>query len=109
MWLGRTACERADADLDGHARGALGGAGEVVAEPGDVGGEGGVDGALRRHYILVAVLCRWQAGEPVAGDDALDARWVSLAELDGQALATSFGVADIARKAAALAAAAGIL
>lgn len=45
MWLGRTACERADADLDGHARGALGGAGEVVAEPGDVGGEGGVDGA----------------------------------------------------------------
>jgi len=38
----------------------------------------------------------------VAGDDALDARWVPLADLDRQALATSFGVADIARKAAAL-------
>ena len=66
-------------------------------------------GALRRHYILIAVLCRWQAGEPVAGDDALDARWVPLADLDGQALATSFGVAAVARKAAALAAEAGIL
>lgn len=66
-------------------------------------------GALRRHYILIAVLCRWQAGEPVAGDDAMDARWVPLAELDGQALATSFGVAAVARKAAALAAEAGIL
>ncbi|WP_220805837.1 NUDIX hydrolase [Achromobacter sp. UMC71] len=59
-------------------------------------------GALRRHFILIAVLCRWQSGEPVAGDDAQDARWVPLAELDGQALATSFGVASIARKAAAL-------
>lgn len=66
-------------------------------------------GALRRHYILIAVLCRWQAGEPVAGDDAMDARWVPLAELDGHTLATSFGVAALARKAAALAAEAGIL
>lgn len=64
-------------------------------------------GALRRHYILIAVLCRWQAGEPVAGDDALEARWVALAELDGQALATSFGVAALARRAAALAAETG--
>ena len=61
------------------------------------------DGLLRRHYILVAVLCRWISGEPVAGDDASQARWVPLAELDAQALALSFGVADVARKAAALA------
>ena len=33
------------------------------------------DGLLRRHYILVAVLCRWISGEPVAGDDASQARW----------------------------------
>ena len=59
-------------------------------------------GALRRHFILIAVLCRWQSGEPVAGDDARDARWVSLSDLDGHALATSFGVAALARKAAAL-------
>lgn len=62
-------------------------------------------GALRRHFILIAVLCRWQSGEPVAGDDARDARWVPLAELEGHELATSFGVARLARKAAALMAA----
>ncbi|MCD0503852.1 NUDIX hydrolase [Bordetella petrii] len=61
-------------------------------------------GGLRRHYVLVAVLCRWQQGEPRAGDDALDARWFALADLDSQALALSFGVADIARQAATLAA-----
>ncbi len=62
-------------------------------------------GALRRHFILIAVLCRWVSGEPVAGDDARDARWVSLADLDAHALATSFGVAALAHKAADLMAA----
>ncbi|KQZ98050.1 NUDIX hydrolase [Achromobacter sp. Root565] len=62
-------------------------------------------GALRRHFILIAVLCRWVSGEPVAGDDARDARWVSLADLDAHALATSFGVAQLAHKAADLMAA----
>ncbi|EHK66457.1 NUDIX hydrolase [Achromobacter arsenitoxydans] len=62
-------------------------------------------GALRRHFILIAVLCRWRSGEPVAGDDARDARWVPLSDLDGHALATSFGVAELAHKAAALMAA----
>jgi len=46
-------------------------------------------GALRRHFILIAVLCRW----------------VSLADLDAHALATSFGVAELAHKAADLMAA----
>lgn len=59
-------------------------------------------GTLRRHFILIAMLCRWRAGEPVAGDDARDARWIPLADLEGHALATSFGVAELARKAAAL-------
>lgn len=63
------------------------------------------DGALRRHFILIAVLCRWQSGEPVAGDDARDARWIPLTQLEGHELATSFGVARLARKAAALMAA----
>jgi ADP-ribose pyrophosphatase YjhB (NUDIX family) len=62
-------------------------------------------GALRRHFILIAVLCRWQSGEPVAGDDARDARWIPLADLEGHELATSFGVARLTRKAAALTAA----
>lgn len=34
------------------------------------------------HYVLVAVLCRWVEGEPVAGDDAAEARWVPVAALD---------------------------
>jgi len=62
-------------------------------------------GALGRHFILIAVLCRWVSGEPVAGDDARDARWVSLADLDAHALATSFEVAELAHKAADLMAA----
>lgn len=60
-------------------------------------------GALRRHYILIAVLCRWTGGEPVAGDDALEARWFALDELESQQLALSFGVAEVARQAARLA------
>jgi 8-oxo-dGTP diphosphatase len=56
-------------------------------------------GSLRQHFILIAVLCRWIAGEPVAGDDALEARWIPLVELEWDALATSFGVDAVARQA----------
>ncbi|MBT9382340.1 NUDIX hydrolase [Pseudooceanicola sp. CBS1P-1] len=54
------------------------------------------DGGLRFHYVLIAVRCAWQAGTPVAGDDALQARWVRLAELDAEALALSQDVARLA-------------
>lgn len=60
------------------------------------------DGCLRRHFILVAVLCQWKAGEPVAGDDALEAGWFTLAELEGADLALSLDVAQVARDAAAV-------
>lgn len=56
-------------------------------------------GALRRHFILIAVACRWISGEPVAGDDALEAGWFTVADLDTTELAMSFGVADVARQA----------
>ena len=59
-------------------------------------------GTLRRHFILIAVLCRWVAGEPVAGDDARDARWFGLEELDAPDLALSLDVAEVARQAAVL-------
>lgn len=59
------------------------------------------EGALRRHFVLIAVLCDWQSGEPVAGDDAADAGWVRLRDLDG-ALALSQHVAAMARRAVAL-------
>ena len=58
--------------------------------------------AVRAHFILVAVLCRWVSGQPVAGDDALEADWFDLKTLDEANLAMSFGVADVARQAASL-------
>src|SRR5919107_68340 len=38
-------------------------------------------GAMQQHFILIAVHCRWISGEPVAGDDALEAGWFAIAEL----------------------------
>ncbi len=37
-------------------------------------------GAITRHYVMIDYAARWTAGEPVAGDDAADARFVSLDE-----------------------------
>lgn len=57
---------------------------------------------LRQHFILIAVLCKWKSGEAVADDDALEARWFHLDELDDASLALSLDVAEVARQAAAL-------
>jgi mutator protein MutT len=58
---------------------------------------------LRHHHVLVAVLCRWVSGEPVAADDALEARWVQLEALDKRHLALSLNVAEVAHQAALIA------
>jgi 8-oxo-dGTP diphosphatase len=60
-------------------------------------------GTTRQHYILIAVQCRWISGDPVAADDALDARWFPVAELDPDRIAMSADVDVIARRAQALA------
>ena len=39
-------------------------------------------GAVRFHYVIVDLAAEYVSGAPRAGDDALDARWVSAAELD---------------------------
>jgi len=39
-------------------------------------------GKVRFHYTLVDVLADWRSGEPVAGDDAMDAAWFDPALLD---------------------------
>ncbi|GGB27748.1 NUDIX hydrolase [Allosediminivita pacifica] len=50
------------------------------------------------HFVLIAVLCEWQAGAPLAADDAQDARWVALSDLED--LTLSKDVAEVARLAA---------
>lgn len=34
-----------------------------------------------RHYVLIDYAAEWVSGEPVAGDDALEARFVALAQV----------------------------
>jgi 8-oxo-dGTP diphosphatase len=40
------------------------------------------DGRVHWHYILFEYLCRWESGEPRASDDAAEARWVRLDDLN---------------------------
>lgn len=39
-------------------------------------------GAVRYHYVIIDLLCEYLGGEPQAQSDALDARWISVAELE---------------------------
>ncbi|WP_269715550.1 NUDIX hydrolase [Caulobacter sp. NIBR2454] len=39
-------------------------------------------GKVERHYIMIDYAARWMSGEPVAGDDAADARFVRMGEVD---------------------------
>ena len=58
-----------------------------------------VEQRLRHHFVLVAVLCRWVDGEPFPGDDALEARWISVDRLEDAGLELSRDVAKVARQA----------
>jgi mutator protein MutT len=60
------------------------------------------DGQVKRHFILIAMLCRWNGGEPVAGDDALEAGWFPVAGLEESGVELSQDVAWVARKAAGI-------
>ena len=37
---------------------------------------------ITRHYVLIDFAARWRAGEPVAGDDAAEARFFHQSDLD---------------------------
>ncbi|GGO87395.1 hypothetical protein GCM10011348_40510 [Marinobacterium nitratireducens] len=39
------------------------------------------DAQLQYHYLLVVMRCDWLGGDPVAADDAADARWIPLWQL----------------------------
>ena len=58
------------------------------------------DGRLIAHYVVVVFAGRWLAGEPVAGSDAAQARFVPVEHID--ALATTDALPDIVRRALAI-------
>jgi ADP-ribose pyrophosphatase YjhB (NUDIX family) len=61
-------------------------------------------GRLLHHYVLIAVLCRWVAGSPRAGDDAVEVAWFTPDEITEIGAAASFEVDRVARDAVELAA-----
>ncbi|VFM95648.1 MAG: ADP-ribose pyrophosphatase [Candidatus Kentron sp. G] len=40
------------------------------------------EGRVRYHYVITDLLADYLAGSPTAGDDALEARWITSEELD---------------------------
>lgn len=56
------------------------------------------DGRHRYHYTIIDFSARWQAGEPVAGDDVTEARWFLPEDLPGLGLwEEAIRVIDLAR------------
>lgn len=53
-------------------------------------------------FILIGVLCSWTSGEPLAADDAIDAKWFPLADLVESDSSLSLKVAWVAQEAARL-------
>ena len=43
-------------------------------------------GRIRFHYVIVDLAADYVSGEPAAGDDAVEARWVSADEVNGMAV-----------------------
>jgi ADP-ribose pyrophosphatase YjhB (NUDIX family) len=56
-------------------------------------------GTVIVHYVLLAVLARWRAGEGIAADDAAALRWLSIEEIAAGAVAVLPDVERIARLA----------
>lgn len=57
------------------------------------------DGTLQAHYLLAAVLCAFESGEPRAADDVEAAAWIPAAAIRADALPMSPRVADVAELA----------
>jgi 8-oxo-dGTP diphosphatase len=62
-----------------------------------------VAGGLAHHFVLIAVPCRWLAGEAAPADDALEARWFTPAEIAALGSNASADVAEVAARAIILA------
>jgi 8-oxo-dGTP diphosphatase len=61
-------------------------------------------GGLRHHFVLVAVFCRWIAGEGMPADDALETAWFTLDAIRSLGPAASDAVDAVAAQALAIAA-----
>ena len=61
----------------------------------------GPDGGVKWHYVLIAVLARWRAGDGIAADDAAALCWATLDEIERQAVPVLPQVAPLARLAQA--------
>lgn len=57
------------------------------------------DGTPRAHFVLLAIACTWIDGVPTAGDDALEAAWFAIDELQDNDPHFSTRVVALARKA----------
>jgi len=58
-------------------------------------------GAVEQQYLLVAVLCEYQQGTPSPADDAEQARWIAVKDLETCGLPLLDQVADVAHMAQA--------
>lgn len=56
-------------------------------------------GAVQKQYLLTAVLCAYEGGEPQPADDALQASWLPVEGLEDQDLQLIDQVAEVARLA----------
>ena len=56
----------------------------------------GADGEVEHHYVVVDLLADYVGGEPMAGDDAAEAAWVTVEQLG--ALAVSEETARLVRR-----------
>ncbi|WP_417246007.1 NUDIX hydrolase [Celeribacter sp.] len=57
------------------------------------------EGEVTHHFLLMAVLCHYVSGEPVAADDAADVDWMSQQDLLTTTRVLSQDVVRVARKA----------
>lgn len=55
----------------------------------------GDQGEVSVHYLLAAVLCSYESGEPKAADDVIKAAWIPVDQVRSGALQMSDRVADL--------------
>lgn len=65
----------------------------------------GQDDRLEHHYVLIAILCDYISGEPLAADDVSEAEWFDYEAILANPDAQSPDVGRVARQAMARAAA----